>query len=54
MISGVATGTGLIHMEEESNIDFFIHELYPIDFFGHTVYIASSTLSPIMSPQPMR
>ncbi len=40
MISGVATGTGLVH--SEGDIDFFIHELYPIDFFGHTVYITTT------------
>lgn len=38
MVSSVATGTGLVN----NDLDFFIHELYPVDFFGHTVYITTT------------
>lgn len=41
MANGVATGFNMISREAESP-DFYIHELYPIDFFGSTVYITTT------------
>lgn len=38
MVSTVATGTNLV----QRDLDFFIHELYPVSFFGHTVYITTT------------
>ena len=41
MANGVATGFNMISREAESP-DFYIHELYPVDFFGTTVYITTT------------
>ena len=39
----------IIHMQEESSSpDFYIHLLYPINFFGHTVYITSTHVCTII------
>lgn len=38
MMSGPATGINVISNEP----DFYVHELYPLDFFGQTVYITTT------------
>jgi F-type H+-transporting ATPase subunit a len=38
MMSGMANGVSVISNEP----DFYIHELYPLDFFGNTVYITTT------------
>lgn len=38
MTNGVAIGFDVIKPE----VDFYVHELYPIDFFGTTVYITTT------------
>ncbi len=39
MIDGVATGIDVIRPED---VDFYIHELYPLNFFGAKVYITTT------------
>ena len=39
MVNGVATGFDKINYDSP---DFYIHELYPLDFFGTTVYITTT------------
>ncbi|MBE5943473.1 MAG: F0F1 ATP synthase subunit A [Lachnospiraceae bacterium] len=39
MANGVATGFNVILRDDP---DFYIHQLYPIDFFGTTVYITTT------------
>ena len=41
MRSGFATGIQVISNSSE-DVDFYIHELYPIHFFGTTVYITTT------------
>ena len=41
MRSGFATGIQLISNSSE-DVDFYIHELYPVHFFGTTVYITTT------------
>ena len=41
MTSGFATGINVICNSSE-DVDFYIHELYPINFFGTTVYITTT------------
>ena len=39
MANGVATGFTMIQYEQP---DFYVHQLYPVDFFGTTVYITNT------------
>ncbi|MGN0436528.1 MAG: F0F1 ATP synthase subunit A [Wujia sp.] len=39
MIDGMATGINVIRPDD---VDFYIHELYPIDFFGTEVHITTT------------
>lgn len=39
MIDGVATGINVIKPDD---VDFYVHELYPINFFGTTVHITTT------------
>lgn len=40
MIDSIATGIDVINRSED--VDFYIHELYPVNFFGSRVYITTT------------